>query len=34
MTEVDAILDRVPMGRDGGGQPMSWLRRHDEYHNQ
>ncbi len=34
MTEVDAILDRAPMGRDGGGQPMSWLRRHDEYHNQ
>ena len=26
-----AILDRVPRGRDEGGQPMSWLRRHDEY---
>jgi predicted dithiol-disulfide oxidoreductase (DUF899 family) len=26
-----AILDRAPMGRDEGGQPMSWLRRHDEY---
>ena len=21
-------------GRDEGDQPMSWLRRHDEYHNQ
>jgi predicted dithiol-disulfide oxidoreductase (DUF899 family) len=29
-----AILDRAPKGRDEGGQPMSWLRRHDEYHNQ
>jgi predicted dithiol-disulfide oxidoreductase (DUF899 family) len=29
-----AILDRAPMGRGEGGQPMSWLRRHDEYHNQ
>jgi predicted dithiol-disulfide oxidoreductase (DUF899 family) len=26
ITEVDAILDRLPMGRDEGGQPMSWLR--------
>jgi predicted dithiol-disulfide oxidoreductase (DUF899 family) len=26
-----AILDRVPRGRDEGGQPMGWLRRHDEY---
>jgi len=34
MTEVDASLNRVPMGRHGGGQPMGWLRRHDEYHNQ
>jgi predicted dithiol-disulfide oxidoreductase (DUF899 family) len=34
MTEVDASLDRVPMGRHGGGQPMGWLRRHDEYHDQ
>jgi predicted dithiol-disulfide oxidoreductase (DUF899 family) len=32
MTEVDAILDRVPIGRDGGGQPLSWLRRYGEYH--
>jgi predicted dithiol-disulfide oxidoreductase (DUF899 family) len=29
-----AILDRAPKGRDEGDQPMSWLRRHDEYHNQ
>jgi predicted dithiol-disulfide oxidoreductase (DUF899 family) len=29
-----AILDRAPQGRDEGDQPMSWLRRHDEYHNQ
>ncbi len=29
-----AILDRVPKGRDEGDQPMSWMRRHDEYHNQ
>ena len=29
-----AILDRTPKGRDEGDQPMSWLRRHDEYHNQ
>jgi predicted dithiol-disulfide oxidoreductase (DUF899 family) len=29
-----AILDRSPKGRDEGDQPMSWLRRHDEYHNQ
>ena len=34
MTEVDASLDHAPMGRDGGGQPMSWLRGHDEHHNQ
>ena len=26
-----AILDRAPKGRDEGDQPMSWLRRHDEY---
>jgi predicted dithiol-disulfide oxidoreductase (DUF899 family) len=26
-----AILDRVPRGRGEGTQPMSWLRRHDEY---
>ena len=26
-----AILDRAPEGRDEGDQPMSWLRRHDEY---
>jgi predicted dithiol-disulfide oxidoreductase (DUF899 family) len=26
-----AILDRAPRGRDEGDQPMSWLRRHDEY---
>src|SRR5919109_233351 len=26
-----AILDRAPMGRDEGGQSMSWLRRHNEY---
>ncbi|MGH2887914.1 MAG: DUF899 domain-containing protein [Solirubrobacteraceae bacterium] len=25
------ILDRAPKGRDEGEQPMSWLRRHDEY---
>ncbi len=25
------ILDRAPRGRDEGDQPMSWLRRHDEY---
>lgn len=29
-----AILDRVPKGRDEGDQPMSWLRRHDEYDRQ
>ena len=29
-----AILDRTPKGRGEGDQPMSWLRRHDEYHNQ
>jgi predicted dithiol-disulfide oxidoreductase (DUF899 family) len=29
-----AILDRAPKGRDEGDQPMSWLRRHDEYDNQ
>jgi predicted dithiol-disulfide oxidoreductase (DUF899 family) len=29
-----AILDRTPRGRDEGDQPMSWLRRHDEYRNQ
>ena len=28
------ILDRAPRGRDEGDQSMSWLRRHDEYHNQ
>ncbi len=28
-----AILDRAPKGRDEGDQPMSWLRRRDEYHN-
>lgn len=27
----NAILDRAPKGRDEGDQPMSWLRRHDEY---
>ncbi len=26
-----AILDRTPKGRNEGEQPMSWLRRHDEY---
>ena len=26
-----ALLDRAPKGRDEGGQPMSWVRRHDEY---
>jgi predicted dithiol-disulfide oxidoreductase (DUF899 family) len=26
-----AILDRAPKGRNEGNQPMSWLRRHDEY---
>ena len=26
-----AILDRAPKGRAEGDQPMSWLRRHDEY---
>ena len=26
-----AILDRAPKGRGEGDQPMSWLRRHDEY---
>jgi predicted dithiol-disulfide oxidoreductase (DUF899 family) len=26
-----AILDRTPKGRAEGDQPMSWLRRHDEY---
>jgi predicted dithiol-disulfide oxidoreductase (DUF899 family) len=26
-----AILDRAPKGRDEGDQPMSWLRRHNEY---
>jgi predicted dithiol-disulfide oxidoreductase (DUF899 family) len=26
-----AILDRAPNGRGEGDQPMSWLRRHDEY---
>ena len=29
-----AILDRTPRGRDEGDQPMSWLRRHDEYDRQ
>ncbi len=29
-----AILDRAPKGRDEGDQPMSWLRRRDEYHAQ
>jgi predicted dithiol-disulfide oxidoreductase (DUF899 family) len=28
------ILDRAPKGRDEGDQPMSWLRRHDEYPSQ
>ena len=28
-----AILDRAPKGRSEGDQPMSWLRRHDEYPN-
>jgi predicted dithiol-disulfide oxidoreductase (DUF899 family) len=28
------ILDRAPKDRDEGDQPMSWLRRNDEYHNQ
>ena len=26
-----AILDRTPNGRGEGDQPMSWVRRHDEY---
>ena len=26
-----AMLDRAPKGREEGGQPMSWLRRRDEY---
>jgi predicted dithiol-disulfide oxidoreductase (DUF899 family) len=26
-----AILDRAPNGRDEGDQPMSWMRRRDEY---
>jgi predicted dithiol-disulfide oxidoreductase (DUF899 family) len=26
-----SILDRAPKGRGEGDQPMSWLRRHDEY---
>jgi predicted dithiol-disulfide oxidoreductase (DUF899 family) len=26
-----SILDRAPKGRDEDDQPMSWLRRHDEY---
>jgi predicted dithiol-disulfide oxidoreductase (DUF899 family) len=26
-----AVLDRAPKGRDEGDQPMSWVRRHDEY---
>ena len=29
-----AILDRAPKGRDEGDQPMSWVRRHDEYDRQ
>lgn len=29
-----SILDRTPSGRDEGDQPMSWLRRHDEYQHQ
>src|SRR5215475_13218830 len=29
-----AILDRAPKGRDEGYQPMSWLRRRDEYDSQ
>jgi predicted dithiol-disulfide oxidoreductase (DUF899 family) len=29
-----AILDRAPKGRYEGDQPMSWLRRRDEYQNQ
>jgi predicted dithiol-disulfide oxidoreductase (DUF899 family) len=28
-----AILDRASKGRNEGDQPMSWLRRHDEYDN-
>src|SRR6266536_918399 len=28
-----AILDRAPKGREEGDQPMTWLRRHDEYRN-
>jgi predicted dithiol-disulfide oxidoreductase (DUF899 family) len=31
MPEHYAILDRAPKGRDEDDQPMSWLRRHDEY---
>ncbi len=26
-----AILDHAPNGRNEGDQPMSWVRRHDEY---
>jgi len=29
-----AILDHAPKGRNEGDQPMSWLRRHDEYDRQ
>ncbi len=29
-----AILDRTPKGRAEGNQPLSWLRRRDEYRNQ
>jgi len=29
-----AVLDRAPKGRDEGDQPMSWLRRHNEYEGQ
>jgi len=28
-----AVLDRARKGRDEGDQPMSWLRRRDEYDN-
>ena len=29
-----AILDRAPKGRNEDDGPMTWMRRHDEYHNQ
>jgi predicted dithiol-disulfide oxidoreductase (DUF899 family) len=34
LMENYAILDRAPKGRNEGDQPMSWLRRHDEYDSQ